>query len=63
MANESGVVFVASYCLVSTFILTVDNSPTLYPALQKSACNSEAMVVFPFVPVTPINFNFEEGLS
>jgi len=61
MVNESGVVCVALYSTSATKIFTVDNNPTLKPAFLNNWYNKDAMVVLPFVPVIPTNFNFSDG--
>ena len=47
----------------SYFILIVDIKPDLTCNSLNKLFNNEEIVVFPFVPVTPIKSIFEDGLS
>ena len=61
--SESGVVWLAWKFLLSYEILTVEINPDFISSFVYKSNNKVAIVVFPFVPVTPIKFNFEDGLS
>ena len=39
----------------------MESNPTLCPIFRNISYNKVAIVVFPFVPVTPTNTNFREG--
>ena len=62
-ANASGVVCVEGITVLLILFSTVDNKPTLYPKPLNKLNNKVTVVVFPFVPVIPISFNFSDGLS
>ena len=61
--TASGVVCVAAITLSAIKFSTVLINPQVYPKLVKSLYNNVAIVVFPLVPVTPVSFNFSDGLS
>ena len=61
--SESGVVWLAWKFLLSYETLTVEINPDFISSSVYKSNNKVAIVVFPFVPVTPIKFNLEDGLS
>ena len=44
------------------YVAIVPTKPTFFPAFSKISLIIKVVVVFPFVPVTPINLNFLDGL-
>ena len=59
----SGVVLSESPILLPfIYVATVPINPTFFPAFSRISFIIKVVVVFPFVPVIPINLNFFEGL-
>ena len=60
----SGVVLSLSFIFLSPiYVAIVPISPTFFPAFCNISFIMNVVVVFPFVPVTPISLNFFDGFS